>query len=238
MNNVKSYILSLLIAFVAVSVSAQDLPTNEKSVSQESKMVDTSSSACKIAQFEKSIAKRESVLKNNPKLKDNQRIESLKLSVTERDSIIFYQKKILAERADYESLKNRLATLEIYEFLGRRNADVFTAELPAVNIPLSACSRAQLSLIEKIRSVNADLTKISEKISDAKITGFANNNSVSKEEAKQFLAKSAENDLLKADEKMTEIDEMDLSVLSPEQQNFYKQTVTSKYRAVYKKIYP
>jgi hypothetical protein len=231
----------LLTAFVAVGVSAQNKPTREvqpnNAATQAVPQIDNTLPAYKIAQWTKSVEQRDSVLKNNTRLNDKQRVNLLELSAAERDSIILYQETMLTERADYEHLKNRLAALEIYEFLGKRSVDVFTADVPTANIPLSACSQTQLSLIKKIRSVNDDLTKISNDISDANIQKLVTP-LFSIQEVKQKLYEKAEKDLLNADEKMTEIDGMDLSVLSTEQQQFYKQTVINKYRTVYKKIYP
>lgn len=218
MTNVKIYIIFLLTVCLTVSVFAQKNHT--------------------IEQFKESVKRRDNILTIDTKLKDNQRIDSLELSTAERDSIIFYQEKILAERSDYDDLKNRLAALEIYEFLGKRDISVFTADLPNSNIPLSTCSQMHFLLIEKINSANDILTKTGDKISDTSIDEFAKRNSVSIAEARQFLIQSAETDLLDADTKMDEIDKMDLSVLSSEQQQFYKQTLLDKYRAIYKQIYP
>jgi hypothetical protein len=203
-------------------------------------MVDNSlSDDYRVAQFEKSIASRDSLLRNN-KLKDKERILYLESSIAERDSIIRLQKQLLARTADYNILKNRLAALEIYEFLGKHDEAVLTTDFKDFDvkaIPVSSCNQTHYFLIKKIHSVNDILTKIETDISDAKINKFVENG-VDKEVAKQMLYKSAEKDLIDADNKMTEIDGMDLSVLSPEQQKFYGQTLILKYRAIYSRIYP
>jgi hypothetical protein len=236
----------LLTAFVAVGVSAQNKPTREvqpnNAATQAVPQIDNTLPEYKIAQWTKSVEKRDSVLKSSTTLKDNQRVDSLKLSAAERDSIILYQETMLTERADYEYLKNRLAALEIYEFLGRRDMAVFTDnkyqnfDENAINL-LSSCNQTHYLLIKKIHLVNDSLAKISEDISDINIQKLVTP-LFSIKEVKQKLYEKAEKDLLNADEKMTEIDGMNLSVLSTEQQQFYKQTVIKKYRAVYKKIYP
>jgi hypothetical protein len=242
MNNTKIYILSLLTVFITTSVSAQNLSIRQQSVSaksaasQESKMVDKSSPDYKIMQFEKSIARRDSVVENG-NFKDRQKIDSLKLSASERDSIIFYQKKMLAERTDYEDINRRLSALAICDFFDRQDVRVFTDYKNLEFSSLSSCNQIKYSLIEKISSVNEILIQIEGKIFDTNIKKFAENNSVSFADAKDFLTKSAEKDLLNADNKMTEIDELNLSVLSLEQQNFYKQALLNKYRAIYRKIY-
>jgi hypothetical protein len=233
MNNAKIYIICLLAMFVAVGVSAQN---SKEAISQETEMI--SSYADKIKQFEETIANRNESAENDSN-KADWRIDSLKLSLAEKDSIIFYQKIIRDKLADdYNGIKSRLAALEIYEFLDRRDISVFIDSLKIFDDILSPCNQQHYLLIEKIHSVNDLLSKISHNISDENIKNVAGFVSDDEEKAKQFLFESAEKDLLSADRKMTEIDEMDLSVLSEEQQSFYRQILTDRYRTIYSKIYP
>jgi len=195
----------------------------------------------KINLYEKSIANRDNILEMMPKLKDRQVIDSLKLSAAERDSIISSQKIMLAKFSDYDELKKRLGSLEIYEFLSKTDSSVFFDSFKRFNINelfVPSCAKIHYSLIEKIHLINIALLKIDRKISDQNISDFAQSNSVSENEARQFLYKSTKNDLLDVDSKMTEIEGSSLYLLTTEQQQFYNKTLTNIYRGIYNKLYP
>jgi hypothetical protein len=247
MIKVKIHTILLLFVFVSISVSAQNKQTKNSTKGQSSPIqqnaprsgtqIDTLSPDYRIEQLKKSISKRDTVLQNTKKDKD--KMPLLLSQNAECDSIIFHMQKIIdQQRADYKDLQSRLSALEIYEFLNRHDVNVFTDDLPTIKTPLSVCSQRHLLLIEKISSVNDVLSRTLDKISDKNISKFATENSVSTNEARDFLCKSAEKELLDADAKMSEIDKMDLSVLSDEQKRFYKETLLEKYREIYKKIYP
>ena len=246
MNNLTIYIFILMNIFITLAAFGQNTRStshnrnvNRKAITQDTTINDEASIIYKISQFKNSIAERNNALKANTKLKDNQKNDMLELSLSECDSIIFYYEKILNEKSDYSTLKSRESAFEIYEFLDRSDVAVFTTDFKKIDVSqLSICHQTRYKLFEEIYLTNNLLLKAINKISDENITKFAKDNSVSQKEAREFLLKSAESDLINADEKMLEIDGMDLSVLSNEQQNFYKQTLIKKYMGIHNQIYP
>ncbi|MDH6303907.1 molecular chaperone GrpE (heat shock protein) [Parabacteroides sp. PF5-5] len=233
-NNSKKNILCLLALFVSIVGAKGQLPPINT--------VDTSLVAVfrKIESLEQSIIQRRNALEENTRFKDKQRVDSLELSIAEQDNIIFHLKEeLLSKYTDNETLKKRLASLEIYEFLGRRDVFIFIEDFKIFEIgKTSLCHQNHYFLIKNIQSVNNILSQIEIKISKENISNIVQNSSTKTEETKDFLIQSAKKDLLNADKIMIEIDEMDKSILSPEQQQFYEQTLTNKYRTIYNQIYP
>ena len=174
-------------------------------------LAQTDGSAYSIKYLRSQILNRDSVLQKIQK--SRVLIDSLKSQVADYDSLT----KSMEVR--FESL---VKVVNAYQLLTSPDTLVFHSTFKHLDVPLPL--KNHIALIERIASVRTSIELVESKIDNltSRLDGLDVN-------SKQVIQKEIEQDVMKLDAKITEIEKSDLSTLSEEQRVYFKPGLTERY---------
>jgi hypothetical protein len=158
------------------------------------------------------------------------------------DSITILNNAISLKAGEIRSLKEKLDTYVVEDFLKIDNISIFDRRYDSLfdfddkKIP-KYCIDEWL-LIKKIRNLSAQLLLIEKKISDSNVEQLVKSASLSKEAAKSTLLNDSKKDLLIAEKLIEEIDTLDKKFLTESQLEYYRPSLINKYNKLLDIIYP